>query len=184
MRMRAIWAGILTAALMLGATGIAGATFYTSTTDLDKILTGAGTLSWQQDMPGDFEMPYDTVNSAKLTIYSNFVNGGNDAVQVESNILGILKNDTGWTWFWNPMESTGFDVASSITAPWGQGQSLDISLLYDERGCLNFLYLDKSVLCLNYNNQVAPVPEPGTMLLVGIGLAGIAIYGKRRRNEA
>ncbi len=182
--MRAFLAGILTVALMLGATGIAGATFYTSTTDLDRILTGIGTLSWQQDMPSDFTMPYDTINSAHLTIYSNFVNGSNDYVQVESNFMGTLKDDTGWTWFWNPMESTKFDVASSITAPWGQGQDLDVSLIYREIGCLDFLYLDKSVLCLNYDNGTAPVPEPGTILLMGLGLAGIAIYGKRRENQA
>jgi len=32
-------------------------------------------------------------------------------------------------------------------------------------------------------NAGAPVPEPGTMMLLGVGIAGLAIYGKRRTNR-
>ena len=32
--------------------------------------------------------------------------------------------------------------------------------------------------------STAPVPEPGTMVLLGLGMAGLAIYGKRRQKNA
>lgn len=34
----------------------------------------------------------------------------------------------------------------------------------------------------SFDAEVAPVPEPGTMLLLGAGFLGLAIYGKRRKN--
>jgi len=33
------------------------------------------------------------------------------------------------------------------------------------------------------NTAVAPVPEPGTMMLLGIGMGGLALFGKRRMNK-
>jgi PEP-CTERM motif len=32
-------------------------------------------------------------------------------------------------------------------------------------------------------NDIAPVPEPGTMVLLGAGLLGLAVFGKRRMNK-
>jgi hypothetical protein len=34
-----------------------------------------------------------------------------------------------------------------------------------------------------YGNDLTPVPEPGTMMLLGIGMLGLAVYGKRRMNK-
>jgi len=35
----------------------------------------------------------------------------------------------------------------------------------------------------SFDAQLTPVPEPGTMMLLGIGMLGMAIYGKRRMNK-
>lgn len=56
--------------------------------------------------------------------------------------------------------------------------------------CSNFgdFYLDSSSLTATGDNgdtssRLAPVPEPGTMVLLGFGMLGLAIYGKRRMNR-
>jgi hypothetical protein len=40
-----------------------------------------------------------------------------------------------------------------------------------------------SLVSLDSTITVAPVPEPGTMMLVGLGMLGMAVYGKRRQNK-
>lgn len=36
---------------------------------------------------------------------------------------------------------------------------------------------------IGYNPSSTPVPEPGTIMLIGVGLVGIALYGRKRINS-
>jgi hypothetical protein len=52
------------------------------------------------------------------------------------------------------------------------------SLKTETRGQFENYYSDAGFV------TVEPVPEPGTMALLGLGMAGLAIYGKRRQKKA
>lgn len=63
--------------------------------------------------------------------------------------------------------------AQALNAYTGDVQVMNL-VEYDARG--NALYRQSQLVG-------APVPEPGTMMLLGFGMFGLAIYGKRRMNK-
>jgi len=90
------------------------------------------------------------------------------------NQPGILGD--GFYTFTYSNENFGWSIAGLMNL--NQTGKLDVSVT----SVFGDFYLDYSQLTA-IGNDVAPVPEPGTMVLLGFGLVGIAIYGKRRMNK-
>jgi hypothetical protein len=86
--------GLAVGLMMVGLTGVANATFFSSTTDTDKLLVGNGTTSWSQAMPGDFQVPYHKILDASLTVYASWVDGNNDLISAKGVALGSLQNES------------------------------------------------------------------------------------------
>lgn len=168
--------------LTMGIAGAANAALISDVVHVNRILWGNGFVHWSHVVDPDFTVPYDTVNSASLTISGWFVSGNNDQVLIEQDILlGSLS--TGIHSF------SVFGLTQYFQAGWGPTDgTFDVTLLYNQRGGM---ILNSSRLNIDYTNVdppggtgdtsgASPVPEPGTMLLLGSGLVGLASWGRKK----
>lgn len=81
----------------------------------------------------------------------------------------------------------GRDIGDVKYSSNGTGISFDFAAFNNNNSPLTFgadFIIGYAVTCANdVVYQEVPVPEPGTMMLLGLGMLGMAVYGKRRMNK-
>ena len=186
---------ILVTGLMMVAT--AGATPYSSVVDFKDKTSSTGvtytsiTDSNSTNYVGGYSHTVTfnpiaaSVQTAFLTlIYNNidtekeawFIDQAGNGASIGKLLLATEQDK--WT-------TQTFNISNLLTGVSGQSWTIGFKFNETTNGTDTF-WLDKSTLVGEYTvaQTVAPVPEPGTMMLLGMGMFGLAVYGKRRANKA
>lgn len=157
---------------------------YASHVDLEQTWIGTSSLfdnsfSWQHSLPGNLDP--NGVQRARLWIDAAFVGSNGNTIDIN----GIME--------WDPLshswlDNTTYDLTDITDVDqlgfWDNGV-IDVTVLAGESS----IRLDQAMLLLDYSpasggqptHDFSSVPEPSSLALLGIGLAGIVAFRRKRK---
>lgn len=159
-----------------GGGGLARSPFNHGTPDLSGSLgrnasgPGAGEISFAFQIPtnyqdwDDFVAPY----AIDYSVGGNFVQSFTDTLTISFRLRAESRPS-------GSISTTGGEALACA----GQSSPLSGFDLDDGAACGSGLTIGASVA--QTGTTVEPVPEPTTLVMLGLGLAGVATYGARRR---
>jgi hypothetical protein len=127
-------------------------------------------LRWRHTLPADLHVPPGHVDKALLFIDAYKVDERNNLVHVQGALDFKLNR---WDWL---LDNSLFVIESDAPEFWNQGY-LQAGIEAHERA----LRVDAAIFMMDYSTDQNPIPEPGTLALLGLGLVAVGAIRLRRK---
>ena len=177
---------------LFGAVGTASAILFADTkspgaTFAEGLRSGLiypSRFTYLNETPYEFRALPEVANNATLTISEYWTVGNDDKAGIEG-LAAVSLIDGGnqvnrWQWRWDPQSITNFDTRNIFVFTLNAADSLDVPISAHGSWSVRKLELSSATFALDYTGTAAPFSEPVTMLLFGIGLIGLARFGRKK----